>query len=854
MSDLKEALRRLRKAPGFTTTAVLTLALGIGATTAIFTLVHQVLLKSLPVTKPEELWRVGDKVRCCNWGGYTQDNDGNFSLFSYEAYKNFRENTPEFADLAALQAGNAALGVRRTGAQGPVDTRNGQYVSGNFFRTLGINPWIGRLMSDADDQPGAPPVAVMSYHVWSNKYGSDPSVVGAGYQINGHLFTVIGVAPPGFYGAKLAGWGMPDIWLPTNTEPLLGGEAQRLKRPNTNWLDLIGRIRPGVNPKTLEAKLRVELQSWLASHEPDMEPGEKQTWRQQTLHLIPGGAGTAAMREQYEDGLKLLLIAAGCVLLVACGNLANLMLARGLKERSQTSLRVALGASRGRLVRKALVESVLLAVIGGVCGIGVAYGGSKLILYLAFHSGSGPANYVPVDASPSWAVLLFTLAVSLLTGILFGIAPAWMTSHVDPIEALRGSSRSVRGGGSIAQKSLVIAQAAMSLVLLSAAALLGQSLRNLERQNFGFETKDRYLVSINPTLGNYKPEEMEMFYRRLDERLLRVPGVHMVAPVLYAPMSGDNWGEGIRIAGRPEPGPKEETGASWARVMPGFFETIGAKIVQGRSIQEQDSSTTRPIAVVNEAFVRRFFKDQNPIGQHFGMNRIQYANTFEIVGVARDIRYVPWGYKDPIRPMFWLSETQSVKYDDPQFNTFDLFSHFLSNIVIWAPGNPPGIEAKVRQALASVDPNLVVYSVDPYSKVLAGAFKQQNMIATLTMLFGVLGLILVAVGLYGVMAYTVEQRTHEIGVRMALGADRSNVVGMVLRSAFFQIGVGLGLGIPLAMAAGWLMTQQLYGVSPWDPYMLTIATLLLCAAALLASWIPAVRAASVDPMVALRTE
>jgi putative ABC transport system permease protein len=853
MTDLQEALRRLRKAPGFTITAVITLALGIGATTAIFTLVHQVMLKSLPVHKPEELWRVGDKIRCCNWGGYTQSSDRNFSLFSYEAYKHFRDHTPEFADLAALQAGNAPLGVRRAGSQGPVDTRNGQYVSGNFFRTFGINPWIGRLMTDADDQPGAPPVAVMSYHIWSDKYGSDPSVVGASYQINGHFFIVIGVTPPGFYGAKLASSGMPDIWLPTNTEPLLAGEAQRLKRPNMSWLDIIGRVRPGVNPRSLEAKLRVELYEWLASHEPDMGPREKQTWRQQTLNLIPGGAGTAAMRDQYEEGLKLLLIAAGCVLLVACGNLANLMLARGLKERSQTALRVALGAARGRLVRKALVESTLLAIIGGILGIGIAYGGSKLILYLAFQNG-GATNYIPVDASPSWPVLLFTLAVSVLTGILFGIAPAWMTSHVNPVEALRGSNRSMRGGSSIAQKSLVIAQAAMSLVLLSAAALLAQSLRNLENQNFGFETKERYLVSINPTLGGYKPEQMEQVYRRIDERLLRVPGVRMVAPALYAPMSGDSWNQGIRIAGRPEPGPEEDNGAGWARVMPGFFETIGAKIVQGRSIEERDTSTTRPIAVVNEALVRRFFKDQNPIGQRFGIGRIQYANTFEIVGVVRDIRYMTYGYKEPIRPMFWLPETQSVKYDDPQLTTFDLFSHFLYNIVIWAPGNQPGIEAEVRKALASIEPDLVVYGVASYSKILAGDFQQENMIATLTMLFGVLGLILAAVGLYGVMAYTVEQRTHEIGVRMALGADRANVVRMVLRGAFFQIGIGLGLGIPLAIVAGWLMTHQLFGVSPWDPRMLTVSTFLLCAAALLASWIPAVRAASVDPMVALRTE
>ena len=369
LADLREALRQLRKAPGVTTTAVITLALGIGATTAIFTLVHQVMLKSLPVTKPEELWRIGDKVRCCNWGGYTQGDDGDFSLFSWEAYKNFRAQTPEFVDLAALQAGNAPLGVRRAGSRAPADTRNGEYVSGNFFRTFGVQPWIGRLMTDADDVEGAPPVAVMSYRIWNEKYGADPSVVGAAYQINGHPFTVIGVAAPGFYGAKLAGWGMPDFWLPLTTELLIDGETARLKRPNGNFLDLIGRVRPGVNPKTLEAKLKVEFHDWLASHVPDMEPGEKQLWTQQTLHLVPGGAGVEVMRDQYEDGLKLLLIAAGCVLLVACANLANLMLARGLKDRAQTSIRVALGASRARLVRGVLVESMLLAIIGGVLGI-----------------------------------------------------------------------------------------------------------------------------------------------------------------------------------------------------------------------------------------------------------------------------------------------------------------------------------------------------------------------------------------------------------------------------------------------------------------------------------------------------
>ena len=663
LADLRDGWRQLLKGPGFTATAIITLALGIGATTAIFTLVHQVMLKSLPVAKPDELWRIGDKILCCNWGGYTQGEDGDFSLFSWEAYKTFRAGTPEFTDLAALQAGNAALGVRKAGAQAQADTRNGEFVSGNFFNVFGVKPWIGRLMTDADDQENAPPVAVMSYHVWREKYNSDPSVVGAAYQINGHPFSIVGVAAPGFYGAKLAGWGMPDFWLPLTSELLIDGSTARLKRPNGNFLDLIGRVRPDTNTTALEAKLKVELHDWLASHEADMEPGERQLWQQQTLHLTPGGAGVASMRDQYKDGLKLLLVAAGCVLLVACGNLANLMLARGLKDRAQISIRVALGASWRRLVRKALVECVMLSMIGGVVGIGVAYAGTRLILYLAFEMG-GSNNYIPIDATPAWPVLLFAFGLSVLTGIAFGIAPAWMTSRADPVEALRGANRSVGGQRSWAQRSLVIVQTAMSLILLSAAALLAKSLRNLEHQNFGFETDGRYIASINPMLGSYKQEQMEPLFRKIDERLIHIPGVRSVAPVLYAPMTGDSWNDGVRIAGRPEPGAKEDTSAGWARAMPGFFETLGTKMVLGRPMADDDTATTRKVAVINEAFAKKFFKGENPIGQHFGMDKIKYAGTFEIVGVAKDMRYMTWGYKDPVKPMFWLPESQTVDYDD----------------------------------------------------------------------------------------------------------------------------------------------------------------------------------------------
>src|SRR5215472_10159344 len=375
--DVNFALRQLRRSPAFTLTAVLTLALGIGATTAIFTLVQQVMLRSLPVTRPEQLWRIGDAVVCCYSDGYTQG-DGNgrpqndWNLFSWEAYKLLRAGTPGFEQLAAFQLGeaNAHLSVRRAGSPVPVAMANGEYVSANFFETFGISAWRGRFFTDADDREGAPPVAVLSFHAWQGKYGSDPSVVGATYIFNGHSFTIIGIAPPGFFGAKLAASDMPDFWLPLTTEPLIAGATSRLKNPRLAWLDLIGRVRPAADPNTLEAQLQVELQQWLTSHVPDMRPEEKTLLEKQTLRLTPGGAGVSLMREDYKESLWLLLMAAFCVLLVACANIANLLLARGLRNRHQTAVRAALGASRARLVRQGLAESLTLSVFGAVAGVG----------------------------------------------------------------------------------------------------------------------------------------------------------------------------------------------------------------------------------------------------------------------------------------------------------------------------------------------------------------------------------------------------------------------------------------------------------------------------------------------------
>jgi predicted permease len=848
LADLRYALRQLRKSPGFALTAVITLALGIGATTAIFTLVHAVLLKSLPVAKPEELYKLGNKDHCCNWGGYTQWEE--FSIFNYELYRKFRDNTPAFTDLAAFQGGRTGLGVRRAGTAQAAQTRNGQFVSGNFFRTFGVGAWIGRVLQDGDDREGAAPVAVMSYHAWQAKYGGDPSVVGSAFQINGNPFTVVGVAPPGFFGADLGGT-IPDIWMPLSQELVLDEKPQRMTHSDANWLDIIGRVRPGTDPKALESQLRLELRQWQESHLGDMGNLDKEYLPKQEFHQTPGGGGVSAMRENYEDALRLLLIAAGCVLLIACANLANLLLARGLKNRQQTSVRIALGASRGRLVRKALVESVLLGLIGGAAGLGVAYAGTSLILHLAF---SGPNSYVPIDAAPSLPVLAFAFAVSLLTGVAFGMAPAWMTSHAEPVEALRGANRSAGQKTRWPQKALVIAQAALSLVLLSAAAMLAQSLRNLEHQNFGFDPSGRYLAEIDPHVAGYQPDQLDLLYRRIEERLKRIPGVKGIAEATYAPMSGDSWNEGIRVLGKPEPHTSDNWDATWTRVTPAFFSTLDNRIVMGRAISEQDTANSPLVAVVNEAFAKKFFKGENPIGKHFGMDEMTHAGDYEVVGVAADMRYLVYNLKDPDREMFFLPAVQHTKYTKPDEIAGETSNHYLSNIVLWVPGKPDALENQVRHALQEIDPNLALIDFASYDETLERDFGQQGLIAKLTMLFGALALVLAAVGLYGVTAYTVEQRTNEIGIRMALGADRGSVLSMILRTAFVQVLIGLAIGIPAAIAAGRGIADQLYGVKPYDPAVLTLATLALGLAAFLASVIPARRAAGLDPTQALRIE
>lgn len=847
IQDTRFALRRLKMAPAFTIATVLILGLGIGATTSIFTLVHAVLLKSLPVANPGELFRLGKESDCCYYGGYSFDKE--FSLVSYDLYKYLRDNTKGFAELAAFQASfqtaPAMFGARRSGSPEAAKSYGGEFVSGNYFTMFGLGAYAGRMLNANDDYPGATPVAVMSYRLWQEGYRSDPSVVGSVFSLNDKPFTVVGIAPPGFFGDNLLS-SPPDFFLPLNMESYVEVDAD-LYKYNTHWLDLIGRIQPGADPAAIEAQMRVELKQWLLQHWSEMSATDRARFPQQTLYLTPGGAGMTSMRQQYGRWLQILITATGVVLLIVCANVANLMLIRGLERRRQTSLSLALGAPVSRIMRESLIESILLSMLGGAAGLAVAFAGTRLILRFAFISVTGFAG-VPISASPSMPVLLFALITSLVTGIVFGGAPAWIATRVDPIEALRGANRSTGHAGSLPRKALVAFQAALSLALLSAAGLLTTALQRLEHQDFGFEQDGRIVANINARLAGYRTAQLPELYRRIHDAIANVPGVSSMALCLYAPPLW-GWGSGVFVDGRPAPLPGDDNSAAYDRVTAGYFEVVGTPMLKGRGITEEDTAASRKVAVVNEAFARRLFGTENPIGRHFG-DRPGASGELEIVGVTRDARYFTHGLDldRPTGPMYFLPEAQA-DYTRPNVGSL-----FLHSIVIQTRPGASVSAAAIGRAMASVDPNLPIISMRSLGEQVSDQFTQQRLIARLTSLFGILSLVLASIGIYGVTAYNAGRRVSEIGVRMALGAHRGDVIRLVLRGALGLIVIGLSIGLPLVFAAGRLLASQLYGTNPNNPAVALWAVVALALPALAAALIPALRASRISPLDALRIE
>jgi macrolide transport system ATP-binding/permease protein len=844
--DVTYALRQLRKTPGFTITVLLTLALGIGANSAIFTLVNAILMHNLPVTDPKTLIRIGDQDDCCVNGGW--DDKGDYSLFATDTYYMYKKSLPEFEELAAMESGYAwrPITVRRAGPQTVAKSVMGTFVSGNYFRVFGLSPAAGRLFMDADDQKGAPVTVVMSYDAWQQDYAGDPSVVGSAFYINTKPATVIGVAPKGFYGDRID-TNPPKYFLPMNSmDPVIG--APYFNDPDTRWAYIIGRIKPGTSVPALQTKASALLKQEYASTKTFADQRAQKVLPLTHVVLTPGGGGIQNMQDGYKDHLRLLQWIAAMVLLVACANIANLLLVRGMSRRAELSIRSALGAARSRIIGQLLTESILLASMGGLLGLLISYLGARALLMLAFPD----QHNMPINASPSPLVIGFAFALSLITGVLFGLAPALMAARTQPAEALRSNARTTAQGASFLQRTLVVLQAALSLVLLVAAGLFAQSLSKAENVDMKLDATNRYIAHINPQAAGYKNTEVEPLYQTVVDRLHAIPGVVKVGLATYTPMEENNWGSGVRVQGEPE----LNKGASWVKGTPEYFDSVGTHIVMGRGFTLQDTMNAPSVAVVNQEFVKQFFGTRNPIGHRFGFDDPQHpatAGAHEIVGVVEDTTYTSVYWKN--HAMYFLSLTQPAGNSaDPDYKLSEDQSMYAGAIVIQTSRPIPGFEKIVGDTLASINPNLTIVKFQTFQQQIDDRFIEERLIARLTSLFGLLALLLAAIGLYGVTAYTVVRRTPEIGIRMALGAARSRVIGMVMRGAMLQALIGLAIGIPIAIFCVRYVKSQLYEITSVNTTVMAGAIGVLALAAAIAGLIPARRAASIDPVKALRVD
>jgi macrolide transport system ATP-binding/permease protein len=845
VQDIRYGLRRLRKSPGFSSIVVLTLALGLGANTAIFALVQSILLRSLPVADPSRLYRIGDHANCCYFHGF-ESNDGDVDLFSYDVFRQFLQSSPEFEQLAAIQAGGGGYIVRW--GSSPAKAMRTEYVSGNYFTMLGVNAYAGRPLSPRDDVTGAEPVVVLSYSVWQSDFGGSRGVVGSTIYLEQHAFVVAGIAPPAFYGDRISP-SPPDMWLPLATEPIMEGANSTLLQADTAWLYAIGRVRPEVNLASLQAKLSAELRQWMTTRAAFTANGGAAEIPHQHVVLSPAGGGIQKIQEQTGTGLRMLMVLSSIVLLIACANIANLMLARSVVQRTEIAVRIGLGATRARIIRQILTESLILSTIGGAVGLAVAFLGSRAMLALAFPRSPD----LPVSARPSWIELGFAFGISIVTGLLFAAAPAWVSTNTQPADAARTTKSASRDHASVPQRLLLIFQVALSMVLMASAFLATRSLYNLEHQQMGIETADRYAVQIDLKGAGYTPDRLPALYRNIEDRFSALPGLTRVAFARYLPLEGNEWGDCVILQGHPAPGPNAKCNSDWDRVSAGFLDSVGVPVLRGRGFTVDDENGSTQVVMVNQTFVKQFFPDSDPIGQRFGTANPKYSGAFQIVGVFADFKLTdPRGV---VKPLFLRVLGQQYSgFQNPAMDAGETNSLYLNRIVLQFNRPQRNADQLVRSALAEIDPSIPMNRIITYRDIVAGRFNQDRLLARLTEAFGILALLLASVGLYGVMSYHAVRRTAEIGIRMALGASRSMIVSLMLRNALLQFFAGLVIGIPAALVASRMMEHLLYEISSNDPLAFAGATAMLCLCAAVAALIPAVRAASMEPIRALRTE
>lgn len=834
-ADLRYGARILRKSPAFTAIAATSLALGIGANTAIFTVAKKVMFDTLPVSRPHELrlltWVSGHEQPVPPaWGDVSQTENGGLegNAFSYRVLEELRKRTDVMADLVAFKD----VGMTAT-IDGEPELVSGEMVSGNAFEALGVAPIVGRGLTQADDAgPGRGPVAVISDAYWARRFGRSAAVLGKTISLNGVPVTVVGVGPAHFNGLQIGA--MTQVFVPITMQPLLIPRAQMstaslIDNPQSWWLQILMRMRPDVPEARAQAVLDVVLRQTAMATLPPTPALD-----QLHLQFEPGDRGLDYLRGQFLRPSYVLLALAGLVLLLACVNLANLLLARAAARQREMSTRLALGAGRGRILRQVLTESLLLSGLGGAAGLLLGFLGRNLLPRLLDQSWRPQAMQVDFD----WRVLGFTTGISLATGILFGIAPAWQAMHAESGTALKDAEHASQGRRRMRLgKGLVIFQIALSAILLIGAGLFVRTLENLSKTPLGFRSDHVLLFELNPPRARYTEAQVYALYRRLEEQLSAIPGVRSASMSNIAIIGDGNSGTTFHALGTPKP--KEAIRVQTNTVGKDFFTTMEIPIVRGRGFNESDTATSPKVAIVNRALARRFFPNQAAIGQRFESDPEDVEGPVEIVGICPDTRYSDLRSETP--PTFYLDYRQKPGGGRMVFE-------------IHTVAEPASVLNAARAAVASHDRDLPLMDVRTMQQQVDSTMSDERVFAELTSGFGILALVLACIGIYGLMAYTVARRTSEIGIRLALGAQRAQVRGMILRESTWLALAGIAAGVGGALALTRLVKSMLYGIEPWDPASVAGSALILMAVVLAASWVPARRAAGVQPVQALRHE
>ncbi len=823
--DLRHAARGLRKNPSFTLIVVVTLALGIGANAAIFSLMDQVLFRALPVRDPGQLVLLDGP-------GPFRGRTVNNMTFSYPMYADFRDRNEVLA--GALARFQMSMTV---GWNGVADRAEGDLVSGNYFEVLGVRPALGRVFTAADDKtPGAHPVAVISHGYWLRRFGGDHAIVNQPISVNGHPFTIVGVAEPGFNGIQVGT--RSDVMVPMMMKASMTPTWNDLDNRRSRWVNVMARLKPGITAEQAEVQLNVVYrqaneQEILALENPS--ESFRKRFVEKHLEVLPGGRGLSDLRRQFSLALIVLMCMVGVVLLIACANIANLLLARATSRQKEFAVRLALGAGRARIVRQQLVESLLLAIAGAMLGLVLArWTGTLLIAALP---GSGPAD--TLSASPDLRVVGFTLVLALLTAVIFGIVPALQATRPAVTSSLKEEAGSVAGGGRQARmrRALVVGQVAMSMLLLAGAGLFARSLHNLRSVDPGFRAESLISFSVDPFLSGYDRKRSLLLFERLQKELAAVPGVRHVSMSEIGALTGNGWGMTVRVDGYNQK-EGEDMNPNFDGVGPGYFATMGIPLVRGREFSERDTKDAPRVAIINEAMAKYFFGETDPIGRRFGVGR-EPATSIEIVGVVKSVRsltlretppryaYLPYGQDESL--------TQLTFY-------------------VRAAGAEAHLAGAIRETVRRLDGNLPVFDMKSMEAQVAESLFVERMVAWLSVAFGALATLLAAIGLYGVMSYAVARRTREIGIRMALGAEPSGVLWLVLSEVALLSAVGVFAGLLTAFFAARRVESQLFGLTPTDPITLGSAVALLLTVALLAGFVPARRATRIDPLLALRTE